>query len=222
MQSQHGASSFAPTSRTAVHRMRPRASYDRALAYAILDEALFCSVGFALDGQPYVIPMAFARWDDRLVLHGALASRLLKSGAGGVPLCATVTLLDGLVLARSAFHHSLNYRSVVILGTATELVDVEEKRVSMRLLVEHVHKGRSDVARAPNDKELAATRILTLPIEEASIKVRSGGPLDDDADLGVECWAGHLPLTLTAGSPVPDAAHPPLASVPEALLHYQR
>jgi nitroimidazol reductase NimA-like FMN-containing flavoprotein (pyridoxamine 5'-phosphate oxidase superfamily) len=202
--------------------MRARASYDRALADSILDEALFCSVGFAVEGQPFVIPMAFARWNDRLILHGALASRLLKTGAQGVPLCASVTLLDGLVLARSAFHHSLNYRSVVIFGRATELVDVEEKRVSMRLLVEHVQKGRADVTRPPNDKELAATRILTLPIEEASIKVRSGGPLDDDADLGVECWAGHLPLALAAGAPVPDTAHPPLSPLPPSLLRYQR
>jgi nitroimidazol reductase NimA-like FMN-containing flavoprotein (pyridoxamine 5'-phosphate oxidase superfamily) len=213
---------FLPTSRTKIARLPARASYDRKLAYSILDEALFCSVGFALDGQPFVIPMAFARWDDRLILHGALASRFLKAGARGVPLCASVTLLDGLVLARSAFHHSLNYRSVVIFGTATELVDLEDKRTSMRLLVEHVQKGRADVCRPPNDKELAATRILALPIEEASIKVRSGGPLDDEADLGVECWAGHLPLALTAAAPVPDAVHPPLSPVPPELTHYQR
>jgi nitroimidazol reductase NimA-like FMN-containing flavoprotein (pyridoxamine 5'-phosphate oxidase superfamily) len=139
-----------------------------------------------------------------------------------VALAVSVTLLDGLVLARSAFHHSLNYRSVVILGTASELVDREEKLTASRLLVEHVQKGRAAVCRAPNEKELAATRILSVPIEEASVKVRKGGPLDDDADLGVECWAGHLPLTLSAGAPVPDATHPPLSPVPEALLHYQR
>jgi nitroimidazol reductase NimA-like FMN-containing flavoprotein (pyridoxamine 5'-phosphate oxidase superfamily) len=223
MQSERrGASSFVPTSRSKVARLPARASYDRALAYSILDEALFCSVGFALEGRPFVIPMAYARWGDRLILHGALASRLLKSGAGGVALAVSVTLLDGLVLARSAFHHSLNYRSVVIFGTATELVDREEKLEASCLLVEHVQKGRAAACRPPNEKELAATRILSLPIEEASIKVRKGGPLDDDADLDLECWAGHLPLTLSAGAPVPDAAHPPHSPIPEALLRYQR
>lgn len=217
-----GNSSFIPTPRTLVRRIPARASYDRALAYAILDEALYCSVGFVVDAQPMVIPMAFARWDDRLILHGARASRLLRAAAAGVPLCATVTLLDGLVFARSAFHHSMNYRSVVILGCASELVELEEKRAAARRLVEHVQKGRADVTRPPNDHELNATRLLALPIDEASIKLRTGGPRDDEEDLELECWAGHLPLTLSAGAPIPDALHPPRAPVPAALLHYRR
>lgn len=215
-------STFTATPSTTIRRIPARGSYDRALAYAILDEALHCSVGFAVAGEPYVIPMAFARWDDRLVLHGAPASRLLGTLASGIRLCATVTLIDGLVFARSAFHHSMNYRSVVVLGNATELIDLDEKRIALARLVDHVLPGRSQSARAPNQKELVSTRVLALPIEEASIKVRSGGPLDDENDADVDCWSGHVPLTLAALPPIPDEKYRPLAAVPKELVGYRR
>jgi len=215
-------STFTPTPKTTIRRLPARGSYDKALAYSILDEALVCSVGFVVAGEPYVIPMAFARLDDQLVLHGAPASRMLGTLASGVRLCVTVTLLDGLVLARSAFHHSMNYRSVVVLGTATEIKDPGEKRVALTRLVEHVLPGRSRSARAPNEKELVSTRVLVMPIEEASIKSRSGGPVDDENDASVDCWSGHVPLALTALSPVPDEKYPPSAPLPDEVLTYQR
>ena len=194
----------------------------KALAYSILDEALVCSVGFVVAGEPYVIPMAFARLDDWLVLHGAPASRMLGTLASGVRLCATVTLLDGLVLARSAFHHSMNYRSVVVLGTATEIKDLDEKRVALNRLVEHVLPGRLKSARAPNEKELVSTRVLVMPIEEASIKLVRAGPIDDENDASVDCWSGQVPLALTAFSPIPDEKYPPSAPLPNEVLGYQR
>ena len=216
------SSTFTTTPQTTIRRIPARGSYDRALAYSILDEALYCSVGFAVAGEPYVIPMAFARWDDRLVLHGAPASRLLGALASGVRLCATVTLVDGLVFARSAFHHSMNYRSVVVLGNATEIKDLDEKRLALTRLVDHVLAGRSRSARAPNEKELVSTRVLAMPIEEASIKVRAGGPLDDEIDATVDCWSGHVPLALTSLPPVPDEKYPPSAPLPKELLAYRR
>jgi nitroimidazol reductase NimA-like FMN-containing flavoprotein (pyridoxamine 5'-phosphate oxidase superfamily) len=216
------SNTFTVTPQTTIKRIPARGSYDRALAYSILDEGLVCSVGFAMAGEPYVIPMAFARWDDRLVLHGAPASRLLRTLASGVRVCATVTLLDGLVLARSAFHHSMNYRSVVVLGNATEIEDLDEKRVALEKLVDHVLPGRSKSARAPNPKELVSTRVLVMPIEEASVKVRSGGPLDDEEDALVDCWSGHVPLALCTLPPIPDEKYPPTAPVPKELVGYQR
>jgi nitroimidazol reductase NimA-like FMN-containing flavoprotein (pyridoxamine 5'-phosphate oxidase superfamily) len=216
------STTFTPTPKTTIRRLPARGSYDRALAYSILDEALVCSVGFAIEGEPYVIPMAFARWDDRLVLHGAPASRLLGALASGVRICATVTLLDGLVLARSQFHHSMNYRSVVVLGTAVEIQDLDEKRVALAKLVDHVLPGRSRTARAPNHKELVSTRVLAMPIEEASVKTRSGDPIDDEADAAVDCWSGHVPLALTTLPAVPDTKFPPSAPVPKEVLEYRR
>jgi uncharacterized protein len=214
-------SSLVSTTRTTLHRKPDRGSYDRALIHAILDEGLFASVGFVDGDQPFVIPMAYARLGDRLLLHGARASRALARAAEGLPLCVTVTLLDGLVLARSAMHHSLNYRSVVVLGRASELTDAAEKRAAMTALVEHVLPGRAADARPPSDKELGATRVLALPIVEASAKCRSGGPLDDEADLAVPCWAGHLPLALCpTGPPVPDGGE--VRALPAALASYRR
>lgn len=210
------------TARTAVRRRRDRASYDRQAAYAILDEALVCSVGFVADGQPFVTPMVFARWGDRLVLHGAQASRLSAQARAGAPLCVTVTLIDGLVLARSAMHHSMNYRSVVILGAAREITAEADKRLALALVVDHAVPSRARATRPPSDAELAATAVLVVDIDEASIKVRSGGPVDDEADLALEHWAGVLPLRLAAGPPIPDRAHPPSASVPPELLDYRR
>ncbi len=213
---------FTPTPRTVVHRIPARASYDRALAYSILDEALFCVVAFVADGQPYAIPMAFARLDDSVILHGSTASRLLKLGQSGARVAVTVTLIDGLVLARSAMHHSLNYRSVMILGALTEIVSRDEKLKALARVVNHVLPNRSNSARPPNPKELAATRVLALPIEEASVKVRSGGPLDIAADLSYPCWAGVLPVGLAVFPPIPDATHPPLVPEPAELGRYFR
>jgi nitroimidazol reductase NimA-like FMN-containing flavoprotein (pyridoxamine 5'-phosphate oxidase superfamily) len=214
--------SFEVTDQTRLRRKPDRGSYDRGLAYSILDEALTCSVGFALNGQPYVIPMVLARWDDRLVLHGAPASRLLKTGAAGVPVCVTVTILDGLVLARSAMHHSMNYRSVVVLGVATEITEREEKLAALARVVDHMMPGRSADARPPDAKELASTRVLAVPLERVSTKVRAGGPLDDEEDLGVACWAGVVPVALTALPALPDPLHAPLVPAPPAVTAYKR
>lgn len=211
---------LAPTARTTVHRIPARARYDRAFIDAVLDEGLVAAVGFVHEGQPFVMPLAYARLGDQLLLHGARASRALAGGAAGTPLCVTVTLLDGLVLARSAFHHSLNYRSVVILGEAREVSEPGEKRAALLAIVEHVLPGRSAEVRAPDDKEVAATRVLALPISEASAKVREGGPLDDERDMAQVCWAGHLPLALTpSGPPVADG---PQAAPPGAIAAYRR
>ena len=217
------------TDRNRVRRVPARGTYDPATIFAILDEGLVAHVGFATGpggeaGQPFVIPMAYARLGDQLVLHGARASRLMSLAAAGAPLCVTVTLLDGLVLARSAFHHSMNYRSVVVLGRGRELTALHEKRAAMDALVNHVLPGRAGSARAPDAKELAATRVVALPIEEASAKVRTGGPLDDPEDMAVACWAGHLPLGLQpTGAAVPDpqgaAVDVPL---PAALRDWRR
>jgi nitroimidazol reductase NimA-like FMN-containing flavoprotein (pyridoxamine 5'-phosphate oxidase superfamily) len=212
--------SFSVTERNRIHRVPSRGSYDRGTLHAILDEGLVASVGFALEGQPYVIPMVYARRGDLLYLHGAAASRLLKQSE--VPLCVTVTLIDGLVLARSAFHHSMNYRSAVILGLAREVTDAGERSAAFAAVVDHVLPGRAQACRPPNDKELRATRVLALPIDEASAKTRTGGPLDDDEDLPLPFWAGQLPLTLAAGAPVPDARAEPRAPLPDGLAAYRR
>jgi uncharacterized protein len=198
--------SFAPTARTRLHRLPARGSYDRAAVAAILDEARICHVGFVADGQPYVIPTIHARFGDQLVFHGARASRLLRAMAG--PVCVTVTLLDGLVLARSAFHHSMNYRSVVVLGVAEEVTEPERKRRALDAIVEHVAPGRLGVARAPSEKELHATRVMALPLDEVSAKVRTGPPLDEEEDMALPCWAGVVPLAITVGEPIasPDLA----------------
>ncbi|WP_394823595.1 pyridoxamine 5'-phosphate oxidase family protein [Pendulispora albinea] len=216
------ASSFAATSNTTLHRIPARGSYDRALAYAILDEGLHCSVGIVSDGRPFVMPMAYARVEDELILHGASASRLLKTAGSSLAVCVTVTLLDGLVFARSAFHHSMNYRSVVVLGQAVEITDPLAKARALDALVEHVLPGRSRDVRPGNDKELAATRVLALPIEEASVKVRAGGPIDDEEDMDLACWAGDVPLALQARAPIDDAQFPPKVPRPAVLDAYSR
>ncbi len=188
------------TERTRVRRIPARGSYDPALIRSIVDEALVCTVAFVADGQPYAIPTIHARVGDRLVFHGAKASRLLAAMDG--PVCVTVTLVDGLVLARSAFHHSMNYRSVVVLGCATTLDAPAEKLRALEAIVEHVAPGRWSVARRPNDKELAATRVMALSLDEASAKVRRGGPNDDPEDLALPVWAGEIPLRVVHGEPV--------------------
>jgi len=203
------------TERTTARRRPERVSHDCAAVYAILDAAPCCHVGFVADGQPYVIPTIHARVDDRLYLHGSAASRTLRVLASGVPVCVTATLVDGLVLARSAFHHSMNYRSVVVLGTAFELTDDAARSAALAAIVERLVPGRWSHVRAPSAAELRATRVLALPIVEASAKVRRGGPIEDDADLGVPVWAGELPLRLLPGEPIPDARLDRGAVVPE-------
>jgi hypothetical protein len=193
-----------PTQRTAVKRHPERGVYDRAKIDAILDEALICHVGFVSDGQPYVIPTIHARDGDTIYLHGSPGSRMLRNLAEGVDVCVTVTLLDGLVLARSVYHHSMNYRSVVVLGRAREVTDREEKLRAMRTVVEHVVPGRWDDARQPNEAELKGTTILAVSLEEASAKIRTGPPKDIEEDLTLPVWAGVIPLHLVPSAPVPD------------------
>jgi nitroimidazol reductase NimA-like FMN-containing flavoprotein (pyridoxamine 5'-phosphate oxidase superfamily) len=187
-----------PPDRIRVKREPQRAHYDRETVDAILDEALLCHLGFEVEGQPYVIPTLHARVGDRLYVHGSAASRMLRHAASGLPMCATVTLFDGLVLARSVFNHSVNYRSVVVFGTAT-LVDGDEKRAALRALTEQLAPGRWDEARQPTDKELKATWILSLPLDEASAKVRTGAEEDEPEDLDLPVWAGIVPVHLAAG-----------------------
>ena len=192
------------TARTTLRRRPSRGSHDTAAIHAILDEALVCHLGFAVDDQPYVIPTIHARLGDRLYVHGAVANRMLEVLRGGASCCVTVTLLDGLVLARSAFHHSVNYRSVVVLGRARGVDDLAEKEAALTAIVEKVMRGRSAACRPPSESELRATNVMWLPLEEASAKIRRGPPIDDDADYALPHWAGVIPLHLAAGAPEPD------------------
>ena len=209
----------APSERTRVRRQPGRGAYDRATIDAILDEGLVCHLGFVHEGQPFVLPTTYARVGDVVYVHGSAAGRLMTALAGGIPLSLTVTLLDGLVLARSAFHHSMNYRSVVILGTATGVVDRAERLLGLEAIVEHMAPGRTAAVRAPSEKELKATLVLRVPIVEASAKVRTGGPLDDAEDMGWPCWAGHVPLRLVAGTPIPDGEQPAGVASPNGRMH---
>jgi nitroimidazol reductase NimA-like FMN-containing flavoprotein (pyridoxamine 5'-phosphate oxidase superfamily) len=215
-------SEFTPTERTQVKRLPKRGKYDAETVYKILDEAFVCHVGFVADGQAYVIPTNYGRVGDKLYLHGSAASRMLRNLSAGIPLCVTVTLVDGLVLARSAFHHSVNYRSVVILGTATLVDDPEEKMEALRLFTEHIMKGRWDEIRWPNEQEIKGTTVLALPLEEASAKVRVGGPVDDEEDYALPVWAGVLPLSQTKGEPVPDTRLKEGTPVPNYVSNYSR
>lgn len=208
--------------RSRVRQVRERGTYDRANAYAILDEALVCHAGFVVADQPFVIPMLHAREDDRLLLHGAIASRFQQEVARGLELCVTVTLLDALVLARSTFHHSANYRSVMVFGQAQAVVDAEEKERALERLVEHIVPGRARDARGGNRKELNATGLLALPIEEFSVKSRSGMPSDTEADLELPIWAGVLPIHRVAGTPQPDAYTAPGQPLPPYIRDYRR
>jgi uncharacterized protein len=198
---------YNKTERTKVRRRSGRGNYRRATIHAILDEGLVGHVGVVGEGgQPFVIPVLYARDGDRVYLHGSPLSRLLSTLAEGVPMCLTVTLMDGLVLARSAFHHSMNYRSVVILGEGRVIDDPERKDRALRALVEHIVPGRSDDARGPSRKELKATEVIELEIDEASAKIRSGPPGDASADMELPVWAGVIPITTTYGEPTADAA----------------
>ncbi len=195
-----------PTPRTRVVREPQRAVYDRDVVNQILDEAFVCHVGFVAssDAQPYVIPTSYGRDGDVLYIHGSAASRMLRHLDKGVPVCITITLVDGLVLARSVFNHSMNYRSVVILGTATLVDDPVEKLAALRAISEHILPHRWDDSRPPNEKELKATSVLRLPINEFSAKVRVGPPEDDEEDYSFPTWAGVVPLKMTSGTPIPD------------------
>jgi len=212
----------ASSARTRLVREADRAVYDRAAAYKILDEGFICHVGFVADGQPFVIPTGYGRVGDNFYFHGSAASRMLRRVDEGVPVCVTVTLLDGLVLARSIFNHSMNYRSVVILGTAHAVTDPQEKLEALRLLSEHIIPGRWAESRQPNEKELKATSILKLPIEEFSAKVRQGPVIDDEEDYAFETWAGVVPLNLVAGEPLDDARLMPGLKAPEYAKNYTR
>lgn len=213
---------FAPTERTTLKRLPQRGSYDREVVYRILDEGLVCHVGFAVDGQPFVIPTAYGRVGDKLYIHGSAASRTLRDLSGGIPVCVTVTLVDGLVLARSAFHHSINYRSVVILGAATVVAAAEEKMTALKAFTEHVIPGRWDDVREPNEQELKGTSVLALPLAEVSAKVRTGPPKDDEEDMAIPVWAGELPLRITAGPPVDDPQLSAGVSPPAYVTLYSR
>ena len=208
------------TERTKVKRLPARGAYDRDTIYSILDEGFICHVGFALDGQPYVIPTGYARIGDDLYIHGSAASRMLRNLSKGVDVCVTVTLVDGLVLARSAFHHSINYRSVVILGKAELVEDREEKDKVLKAFTEHIIPGRWAEIRWPNELEMKATSVLKLPIEEASAKIRTGGPKDDDEDYEMNIWAGVLPLKVTSDDPIPDEVLPEGINVPEHVRKF--
>jgi nitroimidazol reductase NimA-like FMN-containing flavoprotein (pyridoxamine 5'-phosphate oxidase superfamily) len=205
MTSDASSATFPPTERTRVRRLPERGTLDRAAVYAILDQGFVCHVAFAVDGQPYAMPTGYARLGDALYLHGSAASRMVRQLAAGVDVCVTVTLVDGLVLARSAFHHSMNYRSVVVLGRAHLVTDRDEKYEAMRAFTNHVVPGRWDEVRPITEQEIKATAILALPIEEASAKVRTGPPRDDEDDLAWPVWAGVVPLVHSAGELVPDA-----------------
>lgn len=195
---------FPQTDRTRLKRLPKRGHYDREIVNAVLDEGFICHVGFVVDGHPFVIPTGYGRVDDKLYIHGSQASRMLRTLAGGVDVCVTVTLVDGLVLARSAFHHSMNYRSVVVFGKAELVADREEKLAALFALSEHIIRGRWNDVREPTEQELIATSVLVLPLAEASAKIRTGPPLDDEEDYNLPVWAGVVPLKMVAGQPIKD------------------
>jgi uncharacterized protein len=213
---------FQQTNRTTVKRLPKRGVYDRDVVYEILDEGFICHVGFVVDSQPVVIPTGYARQENSLYIHGSQASRLLRRLKEGVDVCLTVTLIDGLVLARSAFHHSMNYRSVVVFGRASLVEEREKKLVALRAFSEQVIPKRWDEVRPPTDQELAATTVLALQLEEVSAKVRTGPPLDDEEDYALPVWAGVIPVTLAASSPIPDPRLPATIEIPEYARRYKR
>ena len=210
------------TARTALKRLPRRGSFDREEINKILDEGFICHVGFNVGGQPFVIPTGYARVGDSLIIHGSQASRMLRALEQGIEVCVTVTLLDGLVLARSAFHHSMNYRSVVVFGRATRIEDGAEKLAALRALSEHMISGRWDDVRGPNENEFRQTTVLSLPLNEASAKVRRGPPLDDEEDYNLPIWAGEIPLKINAGPPISDPRLPKDILPPAYATEYRR
>jgi hypothetical protein len=195
---------FTPTERTQVRRLPKRAVYDKAQVHAILDEGRICHVGFVMDGQPFVIPTGYARSADQIYIHGSAASRMIRTGTEGLDVCVTVTLIDGFVLARSAFHHSMNYRSVVVLGKARLVTDPDEKMEALRCFTNHIVAGRWEEVRQPVPQEMKATSVLALALDEVSAKVRTGGPIDDEEDYALPVWAGVVPVRPQLGEPIPD------------------
>ena len=210
-----------PTGKTKLKRIPKRGTFDRATIYQILDEAFVCHVGFTVDEQPVVIPTGYARVGDALLIHGSAASRMLTALAREVDVCVTVTLIDGLVLARSALHHCMNYRSVMIFGRARVLSDKQEKIAALHAFTEHIIPRRWAEVRPPNEKELKATTVLALPLQEASAKTRTGGPADDEEDYALDMWAGVIPLKLSAGEPIADGRVKEGASIPPSVSNYR-
>jgi len=215
-----GETVFPHTERSTVRRLPKRGSHDKDVVHAILDQAIVCHVGLATENGPVVIPMGYARRGDELILHGSARSRLLEEMSQGAPVCVTVTLVDGLVLARSTFHHSINYRSVVLYGRAVGIDDPVEKAKALEAVVEHLVPGRSRDARAPDEGELLATRVVRLPIEEASAKIRVGPPVDETRDLDLGIWAGVLPFERRPGEPLKDEHTREGIPVPEYIKNY--
>lgn len=213
---------FPQTDRTKLKRIPKRGVYDRELVYRILDEGFICHVSFAIDGRPFVIPTGYARVGDRFYIHGSQVSRMLRTLSTGVDVCVAVTLVDGLVLARSAFHHSINYRSVVIFGRAAMVEEREAKLAALFAFSEQVIPGRWNDVREPTEQELKATTVLSLPLTEVSAKVRSGPPIDDDEDYALNVWAGVLPLKVVSGEPINDPRLPDDIEPPVYTLHYTR
>jgi nitroimidazol reductase NimA-like FMN-containing flavoprotein (pyridoxamine 5'-phosphate oxidase superfamily) len=213
---------LSSTTRTTLKRLPQRGAYDRETINAILDEGFICHVGFTVDGQPFVIPTGYARVGDMLYIHGSQASRMLRTLGQGIEVCLTVTLIDALVLARSAFHHSMNYRSVVVFGRAEVISEPATKSLALRALSDHMVPGRWEDVRRPTDSELRQTTVLSLPIEEASAKVRTGPPLDDEEDYNLPIWAGTIPLRLVAGAPQADPRMTGNLAPPAYALEYDR
>jgi uncharacterized protein len=213
---------FPKTQRTTLKRLPKRGIYDRELVYGILDEGFICHVAFTVEGRPFVIPTGYARLDDQLFIHGSQVSRMLRTLSSGIEVSVAVTLVDGLVLARSAFHHSINYRSVVMFGRATIVEDQEAKLKALFAFSEQVIAGRWNDVRQPTEQELKATTVLSLPLIEVSAKVRTGPPIDDDEDYALNVWAGVLPLKLAAGAPISDPRLPENIEPPSYTLTYSR
>ena len=213
---------FKPTPQTQVKRLPDRGLYDRAEIYKILDQGFLCHSGFMVEEQPFVIPTGYGRLGDQLYIHGSAASRMLRSLSGGIKMCITVTLLDGLVLARSAFNHSMNYRSVVVLGTATLVEDAAEKTKALLAISEQIIRGRWAEVRLPSEKELKATTVLRVPLLEVSAKIRTGMPHDEEEDYQLPIWAGVLPIRQASEAPLADPRNLPNLAVPESVRKYSR
>jgi len=210
------------TPRTTLKRLPKRGSHEREVIDRILDEGFICHVGFVVDGQPFVIPTGYARVEGNLIVHGSQASRMLRALGQGIDVCVTVTLIDGLVLARSAFHHSMNYRSVMVFGRARVIDDRAEKSQALFALSEHMIPGRWKDVREPSEEELQQTTVLSLPIEEGSAKIRTGPPLDDEEDYTLDVWAGVIPLKVVAETPISDPRLPPNIPIPDYAARYSR
>ena len=215
-------SDLTKTDKTQIRRSPKRGHYDFKTIASILDEGFICHVGFAVNQQPFVIPTAYGRLENKVYIHGAGASRMIQSLDAGIEVCLSVTLLDGLVLARSAYHHSMNYRSVVLFGQAQKVEKPDEKTAALKAFTEHVMKGRWDDVRSPSEAELAGTTVLSLPIQEASAKIRTGPPIDDPADYDLSIWAGVLPLNLQAGIPIADPRLSLGIALPNNISTYRR